>query len=199
MRGAIFAAITAAACVLAGAAPAQAQFRFGLGFGFGNGGGFQPYGGVGYGNVPYGPGYGGYYPYGGFNNDYGPYVPRSSGYGPYRGRRPSYSPRYTYGARPTVRIAAPAGDGLPIKIVRPPDTAGPIAYRLNAYEYVIEPGETQSLANDRDWIVTFDRGGSSGTARYRMAGGTYTFRDTAAVGRDLFHDPDVGKLLAPTK
>ena len=94
------------------------------------------------------------------------------------------------------RVVKPAGDGLPIKIVNPSDASGSIRYSLNDFDYVIEPGQSQTIVNDRPWTITFDRGDKFGTAHYSLSAGTYTFA-TTDKGRQVYHDADASKLKPP--
>lgn len=218
MRSSILAvAALAAACYFGELSEAQAQIYFGngrisVGIGVGGGYGSRGYGygnygsrGYGYGNYGYRDyGYRSYgYPYGGFG--YGPglggiygnnMVP---GYPYYGTGRPSYSYRSTPSPRRTVIISPRStppreGAGLPIKITSPADAGATLAYSLNQYEYVIQPGESQMLTNDREWIITFDRGGDFGTARYTLFPGSYEFALTEK-GWEIYHDADVSKLM----
>lgn len=76
------------------------------------------------------------------------------------------------------------GYGLPIKITNPASSTAPINYSLNGYNYVIRPGESQTLVNDRGWTIQFDRGGSFGLARYSLSPGLFEFT-VAATGWDI--------------
>lgn len=187
MRHAIL--LAAVVCLLGEVGSAEAQFGWGIGVGNGGWGG---YGGYGYSypygiyQSPYGMGYG-----------FGSYYP-NYGVGPnpryFRSRSSSgYSRGYSQ-PRVVVQQAQPVGDGQPIKIVGPstPDTA--LSYRLNDYEYTIHSGESQLLVYDRLWVVTFDRGGEFGTAKYRLKAGTYEFTPTDDHGWELYHDADMSKL-----
>lgn len=82
-------------------------------------------------------------------------------------------------------IAVQPGYGLPIRITNPASSTAPINYSLNGYNYVIRPGESQTLVNDRAWTIQFDRGGEFGRARYSLNPGLYEFT-VAANGWDIF-------------
>jgi hypothetical protein len=194
MRPAILAAATLAAAFNFGdLSEAKAQLYFGngrVGVGIGIGGMYGGYGYRGYGyGYPYG--YGGYpgFGYPGYGSGfYGgvQVVPRTyNNYG--------YStPQRTVVANP-MPTPPREGAGLPIKIVSPEDAGAPIAYSLNEYDYTIQPGESQTLVNDRQWTITFDRGGNFGTAEYSLSPGTYEFTLTAK-GWEVYHDSDMSKL-----
>jgi hypothetical protein len=197
MRRAILAAAVMGLFSATGATEANAQFSFGYadknwgvsvgpsmgyGGGYGRGYGGSPYGAYGYGN---GNAYG-YDNYG--RSRYNVYVPTPS----YRSRSNGSYSRRSVAPAP---FAQPVGDGLPIKIISPDDAGTALTYSLNEYEYEIKPGESQTLANNRPWVITFDRGGDYGTAQYSLSSGTYTFALTKK-GWDVYHDADVSKLTA---
>jgi hypothetical protein len=179
------------------ATKANAQFSFGyadknwgvsVGPSMGYGGGYGGYG-RGYGAYPYGAypnGYGNYRNYGNYGPQYHVHVPTQS----YRSRS---SGSYSRRSVAPMQVAQPVGDGLPIKIVCPDDAGTSLKYSLNEYDYEIKPGESQTLVNNRRWVITFDRGGEFGTAQYSMSAGIYTFALTAK-GWDVYHDADVSKL-----
>jgi hypothetical protein len=172
----LVAIVLGAAAWLGGDAAAQAQLFGGNRYGSGT-----PY----YGGFGFGPGPGSNY-----------MVP---GYPYYGTGRPSnltfrgggnYVPRNA-----TVRTPSkPVGDGLPIEIVNPTETGTALSYQLNGAEEVLAPGGSQLLTNDQSRIITFDRGGNFGTARYTMSSGQYRFELTPDHGWELFHDADVGKI-----
>lgn len=80
-----------------------------------------------------------------------------------------YAANYPGAAVPTP------GFGLPIRISHTEAADIPISYSLNGYAYVIRPGETQTIPNDRPWTIRFDRGGEFGLARYSLSPGEYEF------------------------
>lgn len=183
MRRAILAAVIGLTSAV-GVDEARAQFSFGN----------QNFG------ITVGPSYGGGYGYGG--NGYRGYGPGYGGYGP--AYRPSYNlvvpvaPRSSGGSyvRRSAPIEAPRerpGAGLPIKIVSPDDAGVALSYSLNEFDYTIAPGESQTISNDREWIITFDRGGEFGTARYSLAPGLYSFKLTEQ-GWQVYHDADLSKV-----
>lgn len=79
------------------------------------------------------------------------------------------------------------GYGLPIKIVNPANSGNVINYSLNGFQYAIRPGESQSLVNDRAWVIQFDRGGEFGSARYSLNPGSYEFTPSVN-GWEIFHE-----------
>lgn len=77
--------------------------------------------------------------------------------------------------------------GLPIRIICPESFTIPINYSLNGVRYTLQPGQYQTLANDRPWTIQFDRGGEYGFARYGLTPGAYEFSATER-GWELLHD-----------
>ncbi|MBI3468577.1 MAG: hypothetical protein HY000_36710 [Planctomycetes bacterium] len=65
------------------------------------------------------------------------------------------------------------------------DPGDRITYRLDGQVYSLEPGKTMSLPVERAKIIEFERGGSFGSARYRVTQGTYRFAQTDR-GRELY-------------
>jgi hypothetical protein len=188
MRSTILAAVVLGLTAVGGVDEARAQFSFGNShFGISIGTPGYGYGGMGYG------GYGGYRPYG-----YGPYV--GPGYG--TGVNivvPSYSGggggTYVRQATPPAVPPQRPGAGLPIKLMSPDDAGVAIKYSINEYGYTIEPGHSQTITNDRDWVITFDRGGDFGIAQYTLSPGIYTFALTDK-GWQVYHDADMSKLAS---
>jgi hypothetical protein len=160
--------VLAASCLVGETASAQGYLRGGFG---------------------YGPSLGG------FNSQY--MVPGYPYYG--NGRPSNYVGNWngSSGRRGNVVVrpqtVRPSGDGLPIKIINPMDAGAAVHYSLNDYDYVIEPGQSQTIVNDRPWTISFDRGGDFGPARYSMSPGTYTFAATDK-GWQVYHDADVSKV-----
>lgn len=141
--------------------------------------------------------------YGGFG--YGPGLTNNymvPGYPYYGTGRPSnltfrnggnFAPRSTT-ARP---LAKPVGDGLPIQIVNPEETGTPLTYHLDDADVTLQSGESQLLTNDRRRVISFDRGGDFGTARYTLSSGQYRFELTTDHGWELYHDADVSRITSP--
>lgn len=122
---------------------------------------------------------------------------------------PSYAPSYA----PVPNIVSPAPyttNRIPVPnsaigprggkfvLTNPRESGGAIQYSLNEYTYTINPGETQSVDLDRDWVIRFDNGLSRNMA-YRMQQGTYEFTVSAQKGWDIARrvaDPPVAPGLA---
>lgn len=122
-----------------------------------------------------------------------PYMmPGASPYGSSRSLSSLY--RKNTAPRTMTPVVQKTGDDKPILIVCPEGAATPLNYRLNDRDYVINPGESRLLTNDRTWVVSFDRGGEHGTAKYTMSPGTYSFGLTADHGWELYHDADMSRF-----
>jgi hypothetical protein len=170
--------VLAAAGSLAAAGGAQAQVRFSIG-----GSGWSV------GNAPYGYGYGGY-GYGYNPRYYNPpivspnyyyqdddydYVPRAV---PQTTYRPAYVRPQPYSG-PGVTVRNPAGSKVTL------------SYLLDdSQEQEISAGETQKLTAKGSYIVSFDRGGDHGSARYTITEGLYQFTMTDH-GWELYRQKDV--------
>ena len=153
--------------------------------GYGNGGwyGGPGYYGNGYGNGYYGNGYGNGY-YGGYRPGIG--VGISNGY-PNNGY---YSPNANnnyYQNNSGMAYGAPTTNGVPnppyagggeVLIVNPAENSSAVSYSLNGLSYNIKPGETQRIANDRPWVIQFDRGDNQNAARYTLSQGHFKFKST---------------------
>lgn len=83
-----------------------------------------------------------------------------------------------------VPPAAPPGQGGAFVLINPRDSGGPIRYSLNSFDYTIQPGETQTVPLDRQWLITFDNGLGK-TVTYRMEPGEYEFTVSSDLGWDL--------------
>jgi hypothetical protein len=142
--------VLAAAGSLAAGGETQAQFRFSIG-----GGGWSV------GNTPYG--------YGGYGYGYNPYY-----------YNPPVRQNYYYDDTPqqTYTPAAPyAGPGVTVR--NPAGSKVKLAYLLDdSQEQEITAGETQKLTEKGSYIVSFDRGGKHGSARYTITEGVYQFTMT---------------------
>lgn len=68
----------------------------------------------------------------------------------------------------------------PVLLVNPPENGAEIHYLLDDRRYTLPAGYMQSLEPGRIAIVQFDRGGSLGARRYRLADGTFEF----SLGQD---------------
>jgi len=184
MRSKIILSIAAAALILAVPLDAYAQRGFGGGYGGARGGvsvgpgGFSigsgrsgisiGNGGYGYGRSGYPGGYGGYgrgYGYG-YGNNYGGYY--DDGYN--NGYYVQPSQQFSY------QVQSPY-DGPGVAIRNKTDSA--ISFTLDdARRIRIEPGETQRLMDEGQFVVSFDRGSDFGPARYTIHEGLYEFTPT---------------------
>jgi len=142
----------------------------GWGNGFNNwGGGRGYYGGNGF----YGGGYS--YPSYGYSNGY--YAPSYS-QGTVIYSTPTYSsPVVTSTVTPNAPILR-SGSGGDIVIENLNENGTAINYSLNGNNYTIQPGQTQRITNDRQWVVEFDRGTGQGTGRYTLSEGRFKFKST---------------------
>ena len=142
--------LIAAASLTAGK-EAQAQFRFSIG-----GGGWS------IGNMPYG--------YGGYGYGYNPYYynpPVRNNYYYYDDvPQQTYVPAQPY-TGPGVTIRNPAGSQVKLLYLLDDATEGEIA-----------SGESQKLAEKGSYVISFDRGGNHGSARYTITEGLYQFTMT---------------------
>lgn len=168
--------ISAAGILAAGEARAQVRFSIG-GSGWSVGNAPYGYGGYGYGNGwgGYGSGYSPRY--------YSPPVNRGyyyddDDYVPQTYVQPTYVPPKPY-AGPGVTVRNPAGSKVNL------------AYVLDdSQEQEISAGESQKLTAKGSYIVTFDRGGKHGTARYTISEGLYEFTMTDH-GWELYRQKDL--------
>ena len=78
--------------------------------------------------------------------------------------------------------AQPVTDG--VVLMNAGETA--VNYTVNGHQFTIEPGYRQTLPAGKTWTVTFDRGGSFGTAKYGLSEGTYEFTAPEDKGWELF-------------
>lgn len=77
---------------------------------------------------------------------------------------------------PRVRTASNTipYQGRGVTILNPQD--GSVNYTLDdAHNYTMGPGQSQKLASKGSWVITFNRGGDFGDARYTLSEGTYEF------------------------
>lgn len=127
------------------------------------------------------------------------YGHHTGGVGLYDGNVPgNYLPGMTNGYTTNYAgMAPPPGYGLPIKISNPAGSPAALRYTLNGYPYQIQPGEVQTLTNDRVWVVQFDRGGEFGSGRYTLSPGTYEF-SLAVNGWELFQESTAAVAAAPS-
>lgn len=89
------------------------------------------------------------------------------------------------GVDPTGDVPPPdaggvVGDSGGVVIMNPAETGGPIAYRVDDQDFTTESGYWQEVpvGDGGTVLITFDRGGNFGTARYSLSPGTSTFKLT---------------------
>ena len=156
----------------------------GGGYGGGYGGGF--YGGgiglYGLGGYGYGSGYGNGYGYGSsYYGNQGYYAQPVQAY-------PNYS---TQQYAVPVGPALPAPDGGEIVLFLPADVADGVQYTLNGQSYLMKPGESQRLTNDRRWTIEFaPTSGGQIALRYSLLTGRYKFKPSGS-GMGLFETQDM--------
>ena len=151
--------------------------RSGVYIGIGNGGYYGGYGRGGY--------YGGRGYYGGYGGGYYPNYGYSNGYsypGYNSGTVIDSSP--VYNSAPVISSTVVPNNppmrtgGGDVIIENSAENASTVNYSLNGNNYTIQPGQTQRIANDRQWVVEFDRGEGQGTARYTLSEGRFRFKPT---------------------
>ncbi len=76
---------------------------------------------------------------------------------------------------PNVIPGALGGGFGKVLITNPADSGGDVNYVLNGNNYSIQPGQTQSLDNDRVWTIEFASGGPRGGVRYSLSPGQFKF------------------------
>lgn len=77
-----------------------------------------------------------------------------------------------------------------IVLSNPRDNGGEVSYTVNSYSYTIRPGESQTLALDRDWVIKFDNGMGKQIA-YRLGEGKYEFAVSPERGWDVARRPEM--------
>ncbi|MCC7420827.1 MAG: hypothetical protein IT428_11120 [Planctomycetaceae bacterium] len=87
-------------------------------------------------------------------------------------------------------MLAPQFSNQPIRIQLPTDSVMPVNYLLNEWDYSMTPGQAQSLVEDREWVIRFDRGRGFGTTEYALAPGTYRFVREEDSGWQLYQVPE---------
>ncbi|MDB5347574.1 MAG: hypothetical protein JWP89_5951 [Schlesneria sp.] len=76
---------------------------------------------------------------------------------------------------PNVIPGSPIGRFGKVLITNPRDSGGDVNYVLNGNNYSIQPGQTQSLDNDRVWTIDFASSGPRGGVRYTLSPGQFKF------------------------
>ncbi|MEZ6153150.1 MAG: hypothetical protein R3C09_23860 [Pirellulaceae bacterium] len=77
--------------------------------------------------------------------------------------------------------SAPGGK---IVLRNPRHSGGSIHYSLNEFSYKINPGESQTIEHDRNWLLKFDNGLGK-TLKVNLQPGTYEFRVSAESGWEV--------------
>jgi hypothetical protein len=85
--------------------------------------------------------------------------------------------------------------GGPIKIVNPAKTGVTLTYTLDGTTFTMPPGYSQTLQEDRAWVIQFSRGANLNQARYGLQSGVYKFVRTDH-GVELYHS-GVQQTVAP--
>lgn len=89
-----------------------------------------------------------------------------------------------------------ANRGGTIKLSCPKSAPGSLTYSLNGNFYTIQQGYSQTIKNDRTWILEFKRGGDgSESVRYPLTPGQYVF-SVGATGWDI---QPAGQAAQPTE
>jgi hypothetical protein len=136
------------------------------------------------------------WPQGKHHPQHWPHHPKFPGPHPWPGRWPHPRPIVTpvYGpvivpvapapAEPDMANPAPPAD---IQLVNPADNGVTLKYRLDDGELQSLPPGT-SVSINQATVISFDRGGAAGQARYSLTGGTYRFVPSGGKW-DLLQDP----------
>lgn len=74
--------------------------------------------------------------------------------------------------------------GEKIVLRNPSSSGGSIHYSLNQFKYEIKPGESQTLEQDRQWVVKFDNGLGQ-TVETNLEPGRYLFQVSPEAGWQL--------------
>ena len=97
---------------------------------------------------------------------------------------PSTSTSIVSNKIPTTNGLSNAIPGRSFKLTNPRETQGSIGYTLNNNRYNINPGESQTVPLDREWILKFDNGLGKQVA-YKLDVGTYEFSVSPDRGWDV--------------
>lgn len=92
----------------------------------------------------------------------------------------------------------PSRMGGMITLVNPTDNGGPVKYVLNSFSYTANPGDSQTLTNDRSWTITFDNGRGR-QVNHRLERGAYEFRVDNANGWTLARVDEGDAPAAPPR
>jgi hypothetical protein len=63
----------------------------------------------------------------------------------------------------------------PINIINPEKYGTPLSFKLNGQIVRLEPGQSNTIKFDRNYIIEFHRGGDFGTAKYSLRDGDFQF------------------------
>lgn len=92
----------------------------------------------------------------------------------------------------------PSRSGGTITLVNPAENGGAVKYQVNSLAYTADPGQSQTLQNDRVWTITFDNGRGR-RMNYRLDRGEYQFRVDASDGWTLARVDDGGAPAPPQR
>lgn len=84
---------------------------------------------------------------------------------------------------------APTTPGGKIVLRNPRSSGGSIHYSLNEFPYKINPGESQTIEQDRNWLLKFDNG-LGRTLTVNLQPGTYEFRVSPESGWEVADKTD---------
>lgn len=88
----------------------------------------------------------------------------------------------TRNAGPGALAATNTGEKIVLR--NPSSSGGSIHYSLNQFKYEIKPGESQTLEQDRNWVIKFDNGLGQ-TVETNLEPGKYLFQVSPETGWQL--------------
>lgn len=88
----------------------------------------------------------------------------------------------TRGAGPGSLASKNTGEKIVLR--NPSASGGSIHYSLNQFKYEIKPGESQTLEQDRNWVIKFDNGLGQ-TVETNLEPGKYLFQVSPETGWQL--------------
>ena len=165
--------------------------------------GYYPWRGYVEGRPYYGyryPGYAYPYPYGYNAYRYGAAAPYANPQDPISGATRPYA---FDGTDPAAGVSPPPANPPsivttarePAQIVNPADNGVTLSFVIDGRAYSVAPGKQEDVLGGPDRVISFDRGGSRGSARYALRAGTYTFTPTDN-GWELYHsEPRQGEEI----
>lgn len=89
------------------------------------------------------------------------------------------------------------GGGRKIVLSNPAETGGTIGYMLNTFPYSINPGHSQTINLNRDWIIKFDNGLGK-MVGYQLGEGRYEFAVSPQTGWIVVRSRDDAPIAAPS-